>query len=134
MIIDADITARPIINVTLNTNESDILDMLTTMSQHHYDGVCRQASERGGFLYGWNNLRQQAKVLRQQTFDINGTFREFDTTCKICEHPWPLFGDDRNAPSYVSIRQWVKNVHMLLTAANECATSWIKQIDEDFLK
>ena len=28
---------------------------LMMLSEHHYDGKCKRASQQGGFLYGWGN-------------------------------------------------------------------------------
>lgn len=31
------------------------IELVMEMSRHHYDGVCKQASAVGGFIYGWRN-------------------------------------------------------------------------------
>lgn len=58
------------------------IDLLMSLSEHHYDGYCKSVSKVGGFLYGMKNHALYADdgppelTLRQ---------REIDTMMKLCE-------------------------------------------------
>lgn len=74
------------------TAEADIsftreeVELLMRLSASHYDGVCRQAGQVGGFLYGMNNrfvVEVPEVVALGNTVELS--FREIDTLCKILE-------------------------------------------------
>lgn len=56
------------------------VQLLRTWSAQHYDGVCINAGERGGFLYGWKNHFELGG-----TDGIYATSRELGTCEKILE-------------------------------------------------
>lgn len=72
-----DIIGRPEFWFTLNVKQ---VTAIIACSQLHYDGVCKDASRPGGFVFGWLNCaRARTKV--------SATWREIDTALKIMEHP-----------------------------------------------
>lgn len=94
-----------IYNVSANVEMTGAdLNVLLKVSKHHYDGKCKDASARGGFLYGWANrfffqhepdavnaapdTENGLKLLwrcRSQTVEVEVSARELDTMAKIME-------------------------------------------------
>lgn len=63
---------------------------LTRCSKVHYDGVCKDASNVGGFLFGWANCLtspDEKYPNDEPTAAIACTSRELATCCKILEMP-----------------------------------------------
>ena len=73
--------ASPRFNLWVTPQE---LETLVFCSTSHYDGVCKDASKVGGFLYGWTNMAPEDK-----TADIwvSCTGHELQTCMKILESP-----------------------------------------------
>jgi hypothetical protein len=57
----------------------DIVLLLFRKSAEHYDMTCRDASKKGGFIYGWVNR------LNEPNATFPASFRQLDLTLKICE-------------------------------------------------
>jgi hypothetical protein len=56
------------------------LSELVQLSADHYDGLCRAASEVGGFLHGY-----VMQLFDKESAVITVTSREIDMLCKIAE-------------------------------------------------
>lgn len=63
----------------------DELDHLIRLSERHYDGKCKAASQQGGFLYGIRNrLNFQEEANRNSVQDTFNSY-DLDTLVKIAE-------------------------------------------------
>ena len=82
--MNIEICASPVFWVPLNLRQANILAFL---SSHHYDGVCKDASRVGGFVYGWiNHLSfNDGKSTDGEPVKVRGEFRQLDTCMKILE-------------------------------------------------
>jgi hypothetical protein len=61
------------------------LDILLRLSKAHYDTVCKQASQVGGFLYGMSTFLGFEEKDGRTEGDYRLTYRQLDTICKITE-------------------------------------------------
>lgn len=64
------------------------LNLLSKWASLHYDSVCKQSGELGGFIYGWINVTSQLAYLLTQGDALpacRATWRDCDITLKICE-------------------------------------------------
>lgn len=62
------------------------IDRLIEVGRTHYDGVCLDAVNCGGFIYGWKNYIEISRAHhRDQPAVVNANFRELDTAAKIME-------------------------------------------------
>lgn len=59
------------------------IDHLTRLANGHYDGQCRAAANRGGFIYGWNN--QLEFTPGHEQIEVCVTWNQVDLICKILE-------------------------------------------------
>lgn len=78
------------------------LEHMIRCSEMHYDYKCKAASQRGGFLYGWRNMlthyNEDGKPEGYEPFvEVQSSFREMDTLCKILEQESSLDSLDRLA-------------------------------------
>lgn len=83
----ATIYAVPKFAITFTASE---LNTLTRCSKVHYDGVCKDASHVGGFLFGWANCLtspDEKYPNDEPTAAITCTSRELDICIKILEMP-----------------------------------------------
>lgn len=72
-----EISFKPIAHVAVSREE---IDLLCECSAGHYDGVCKDASRSGGFLFGMRNYSEHAPEALHSL-----TWREIDTLAKIVE-------------------------------------------------
>ena len=66
------------------------IQILLLCSVLHYDSTCREASQVGGFLYGWTNCRIQIDDETDHidpTYMVNCNSREIQICLKILELP-----------------------------------------------
>lgn len=62
------------------------IDRLIEVGGAHYDGVCLDAVDCGGFIYGWKNYIEISKRLDpDQPAAVKANFRQLDTAAKIME-------------------------------------------------
>ena len=73
----AEISFKPIAHVTFTSAE---IRLMCECSRCHYDGVCKDASKVGGFLYGMSNAEENAPGHSHSL-----TWRQLDTLAKILE-------------------------------------------------
>lgn len=110
------VTNKPSFVLTL---ECEVIPLLMLLSQHHYDSKCRAASawpSRGpqqGFLAAWNNICENFSENGQ--FQVNATWDQLDTVCKICEAARGMFG---KSEQYDRVDQFVSFVHAALRQAS----------------
>lgn len=64
------------------------VDAIRNCAGMHYDGVCKQSAEVGGFLWGWKNVFEWAERENEPS-SVRATFRECDTVLKILEMQCP---------------------------------------------
>lgn len=90
--------------------------LLVRMSSLHYDMVCKQAGAVGGFLYGWNN-----SVTFMPEASVTATWREADTTLKICENCglYPVGSDARE-----DIADLTKTIRAAMRAWTAASEDW----------
>jgi hypothetical protein len=89
-----------------------MVEILIKESLMHYDTICKAASLRGGFLYGWNNTIK-FNDFGNDSNSFFSTHRELDLTTKILENVslnglWSE-GDNK------LIKEYKKLVHNLIT-------------------
>jgi len=72
--MEASISVKPEFHLTIS---KEIVLLLSRKSKQHYDGTCRNASEQGGFIYGWVNR------LNETNATFPASFRQLDLTVKI---------------------------------------------------
>ncbi len=73
------------ISAELLFTADEVRNMLKCSSEH-YDGVCRQAGECGGFLWGLKTRFIEFED-DENVSTARLVFREVDTLCKILEGP-----------------------------------------------
>jgi|ERR1051325_8241813 hypothetical protein len=88
---------------------SRTIQLLLKLSSTHYDGVCRQAGQQGGFIYGWNNA-----IGDKFSGTIRATQQQLDISCKICEMCYGLSEEELD---YIS--SWNIRCHQAMAAANK---------------
>lgn len=84
---------------------------LMTLAEAHYDSVCKQAAQMGGFLYGWWN-RFEALDSGERV-EVFLTWRDADMLCKILESEG-LFRAGENlhlASDYKALLRWMRTQH-----------------------
>ena len=85
------IKAKPAFSLMLTLEQ---LDLLIIMSEHHYDGACKQLSHNkslaDGMLLGWKRNVEHAIASVGTDHHYEGwcyaTFRELDLLLKVCEN------------------------------------------------
>lgn len=91
------------------------LRVLLLLSSLHYDGKCNQASQVGGFIYGWKNTLSMGRTAIKATWD------NVDTCAKILEGPLP----QRAPKNFVTARaELAIAFHAALRRGNELAHNW----------
>lgn len=115
-----EISSRPVFSLPLPLKT---VELLMTMSRHHYDGRCKSASAVGGFIYGWSN-----SVTFAPEGPVDATWDQLDTLLKICENVAVLH-EDPGARSVV----WklTTDVHRALSHWNRISKDWCTVIDTE---
>lgn len=73
-----------------------LIDLLTRLGNTHYDGVCKAAVARGGFIYGWGNRMDWTKEsgTAGDSFVDPITNGQLQTCLKICENRLPSMTEE----------------------------------------
>ena len=123
----ADVYGRPNFTIYLDPEDANaMIDVLMELSIHHYDGTCREASQYGGFIYGWSNVVPWSVVHDPEAITVSATFHELDITLKLCEMTHAYFSDEPDKRDLA--HKWSKAVRTLLTKANEIVPQWKLEI------
>lgn len=90
--------------------------VLMKAAQWHYDGVCNQAAQVGGFIYGWNNAVTPYPGM-EVTPKCSASFRDLDICLKILEIAGTImFPDEIDQDRVTDLR---KSFRAALQMANE---------------
>lgn len=85
------------VEIDLELTKAEV-EHLMACSKAHYDYKCKQASEVGGFIYGWRNhfeLDPETGDGPEATTSVRATWHEMDLACKILEvEQWHDSGDE----------------------------------------
>jgi len=95
----------------------EIVVLIKRMSDAHYDFVCKQASQPGGFIFGWMN------VMRYTELELTATSHELDTLFKICENSSFLTNEERS-----SVFQVVLALHKARRKFGEVSGKWTEEV------
>lgn len=108
-----EIVSQPLFNLYL---PAETIELLLTMSRHHYDGVCKDASAPGGFIYGWKN-----SVAFMPEEPVSANWRQLDTMLKICENTEVLH-DQPGARDIV--RKLYRDARFAITLWTQSSENW----------
>lgn len=79
------VTTRWAPEFTIHT-DADTIGAIRYAGLRHYDGHCRASADTGNFLSNWERqLRNMAELGTGLGEYVTASFREIDTTLKICE-------------------------------------------------
>lgn len=115
-----EIIGRPEFWFALTDAQMAVLELLSSV---HYDGVCKDATKVGGFIYGWKNARASVEATT-----VRASFREIDTCLKILEvlmHPPAALQEAQQIVGHKLVRSFRE----ALTAANTASQSWSLEIE-----
>ena len=115
-----EIYGKPEFWFALTDNQMAVLE---TLSAVHYDGVCKDATKGGGFLFAWKNARTDVPAI-----GLRASFREIDTCLKILEGlmmPPPTMSEAQQIAGH----KLVKSFREALVQANVSSQSWSLEIE-----
>lgn len=121
------LSAEPNFSLPLTLQQ---VKLIAAVSENHYDGTCRAASQVGGFIYGWINYLTFAAERRTpdetEPDTVQATWRQLDSVMKICE-----MGHLQPADQAAEIQNITTHLHRAMEAAREIVPTWERVIETE---
>jgi hypothetical protein len=110
------VTAKPVFHFTLN---AELNNVFIRMSEHHYDYLCKMASQMGGFLFGFRNILAWGLAPDEISKDVDLSFRDLDLLFKICENMAVLEKDE-----VLLVSRFVRNMQKAINHVEDHFANW----------